>query len=738
MTKNKIIVVLYKNLLSMALNPNKIEETCTAFSRILSSGISARLVDAIAYIFETETNENELQKKIDFSKEIAAICVKEIDLDETSAIAALIYYSKPKESLEQQVIIEKFGAQVAGAINGLVKIPDIRLEKLSIQAENFIKLLLTISTDIRSVLIKLSEMLFLLRSLKDSEDELRFNTAQVIFSLYAPIAHRLGLYAIKTEMEDISLKYLNPDIYKQIAKKLEESKESRNKYIEEFISPLKKELQRNHIKCEIKGRPKSIFSIWNKMKTQHVEFDEVYDKFAIRVIIDTEPDNEKSECWRAYSIITDLYKPNPLRLRDWISSPKTTGYESLHTTVIGPQEKWIEVQIRTVRMDEIAEKGHAAHWKYKEKKEGSGSDWLKQMREALEKPNPETDEEHDRNKAMLYTDEIFIFTPEGDLRKLRAGYTVLDFAFSIHSGLGETCTGAIVNDRIVSYKHVLKNGDKVKILTSKNQRPRYEWLEIAKSQRARAKIKRALKSIDYKDSDQGKDMVKYKLNQLKIDYSESIIVRLVELFGFKSSVDFYQAVGSGKLEIQRIKKALAELENQVEKQKETREEISTEVTEFQNKTEIKDFLVIENNLQTIDYQMAKCCNPVPGDEIFGFISVSKGTRIHKKSCTNASDLLTRYPYRIIAARWNTENEMTRFMAQIRIVGEDRLGISNSITEIISKEFKLNLRALNIHVRKDNKFEGIIVTTVNNKQQLDELMNRLRKIEDIHSVNRVSK
>jgi guanosine-3',5'-bis(diphosphate) 3'-pyrophosphohydrolase len=405
--------------------------------------------------------------------------------------------------------------------------------------------------------------------------------------------------------------------------------------------------------------------------------------------------------------------------------------------VIGPEQKWVEVQIRTVRMDEIAEKGHAAHWKYKEKKEGSGSDWLAQIREALEKPEQLTDDEHDKNKAMLYTDEIFLFTPDGDLKKSRTGYTVLDFAFSIHSDVGEMCTGAIVNDKIVSIKQELKNGDHIKILTTKNQKPRYEWLEIVKSQRAKAKIKRVLKSTNYKDSELGKDIVKHKLSQLKIEFNDVNINKLSEQLAFKTSLELYQAAGSGKFDITRIKKAFAEIDAQTEKAKENKEQSNIEVSE-DNLVESKDFLIIENNLQTIDYQMAKCCNPIPGDEIFGFVTVSKGTKIHKRNCSNAKDMISRFPYRVIKAKWNNEAEMSKFMVQLRIIGRDNIGVTASITEIISKEFKLNLRGITIHPRKDNMFEGIIVTTVHNKKQLDDLINRLKRVEDVTNVMRISK
>ncbi|MDF1548129.1 MAG: RelA/SpoT family protein [Bacteroidales bacterium] len=721
----------------MARNYKNIENIHQAFLKLVKQENSEILKTCLQYVEIQNNNNEELLLELNKSFAVSKICINEINLDRTISIACILNYSLPRTLIKIDEIQEKFGARIANMILGLTKIPDIQLNKLNIQTENFIKLILTISPDITSILIKLAEMLHLLRELKNEEEEKQFPIASVISTLYAPIAHRLGLYAIKTEMEDLSMKYLHAEIYKEIAKKLEKTKDNRNSYIKSFIAPLKKELEKHKINCEIKGRPKSIHSIWNKMRTQGVDFEEVYDKFAIRVIIDSKPENEKTDCWRVYSIITDWYKPNPHRLRDWISSPKSSGYESLHTTVIGPEQRWVEVQIRTFRMDEIAEKGHAAHWKYKEKKEGSGADWLVEMREALEKPTQLTDIEHDKNKALLYTDEIFLFTPDGDLRKLRAGHTVLDFAFSIHSDIGETCTGAIVNDKIVSLKHCLKNGDHIKILTSKTQKPRYEWLEIVKSQRAKSKIKRALKSIDYKDSDIGKDILKHKLSQLKIIFNDVNINNLAEQLGYKSSVDLYQAVGSGKFELNKIKKAFAEISDETDKQKENKKAQTIEISEDTLITST-DFLIIENNLQTIDYQLAKCCNPIPGDDIFGFVTVSKGTKIHKRNCSNAKDMISRYPYRVIGAKWNTKSEMSKFMAHIRITGRDNIGVTNSITEIISKEFKLNLRGITIHPRKDNQFEGVIVTTVNSKKQLDDLINRLRRIEDIMSVTRISK
>ena len=708
------------------------------FLKLFKSDSNDQLREIFNYLSKSD-NYSKILPGLNSALEVGKICVEEFNMNPTIGITCILYFCVDFSEFSEKEFIEKFERKNFLIIQGLQKIPDIKPDKLNIQAENFIKLILTIVSDPNSILIKLATMLRNLRILKNAELDEVFHVASVVRSLYAPVAHRLGLYSVKTEMEDLTMKYLFPEIYLDIARKLENTKDRRNRYIEEFISPLKKELNKQNLSCEIKGRPKSINSIWNKMKTQGVEFEEVYDQFAIRIIIDSKPEHEKTDCWRVYSIVTDWYKPNPLRLRDWISSPKSSGYESLHTTVIGPDQKWVEVQIRTVRMDEIAEKGQAAHWKYKEKKDSQDSDWMSKIRSALENPvSDKDDEEHDRNKAMLYTDEIFVFTPEGDLRKLHTGYTVLDFAFSIHSNIGETCTGAIVNNKFVSIKHGLKNGDHVKVLTSKTQRPRQEWIDIVQSVRAKNKIKRFLKSISYKDSDEGKDLLKNKLNQLKLDYNEDNVKKLTEYFGFKTSLDLYQSIGSGKIEITKIKKAFADIALRETKLKEYSETNETVIGDFSKRPGGQDFLIIENNLQTIDYQLAKCCNPIPGDEIFGFITVSKGTRIHKRDCSNASDMISRYPYRVIQARWNKDAEISRFVAQIRVTGKDKIGVTNSITQIIANEFKLNLRALTIHPRKENTFEGIIVTTVNDKKQLDELIARIKRVDDILTVERFGK
>ncbi|MBN1253097.1 MAG: bifunctional (p)ppGpp synthetase/guanosine-3',5'-bis(diphosphate) 3'-pyrophosphohydrolase [Bacteroidales bacterium] len=711
------------------------------FSEVLNETDKVLFEKAINYVIKKKNiiDINELDC-LEKSLNIAKIGQEEMNSGISLIVSCILFYCFDNEVFNFDELQNEFNNEIADIVNGLYKSPNFELSKLNIQSENFIKLMLTISKDVRSILIKIAEYLYLLRNLNNKALTIQTKIAAEVSVLFAPIAHRLGLYAIKSEMEDLVMKYIHPQVYREIAKKLDKTKESRSKYIKQFISPLDSELKKSGLKCEIKGRPKSIFSIWNKMSKQDVDFEEVYDKFAIRIIIDSPLETEKDNCWKVYSIITDKYLPNPKRLRDWISTPKNSGYESLHTTVIGPEQKWVEVQIRTKRMDEIAEKGHAAHWKYKENREEKNkSEWLAKMREALEKPDESLKNEQDENKSNLYTDEIFIFTPKGDLKRLKAGYSVLDFAFSIHSSVGETCTGAIVNDKIVTIKHILKNGDNVKILNSKNQKPKYEWLEIVKSTRAKAKIKRAIKSVTYQDSDLGKELVKQKFSQLKIVYNDLNIRLLTEYFKIKSDIDFYQSIGSGKLDIHKIKKAFTDINEQVNEEKENvnEEDNLREIDDFKFKSN-QDYLIIENNLNTVDYYIAKCCNPIPGDEIFGFITVSKGTRIHKKSCPNAVDLLKRYPYRVVKARWNTKSDIDKFRVHIRIIGKDRIGISNSIMEIISKEFKLNLKGLNIQARKNDMFEGMLVTDIQSIKQLNTLIDRLKKIEDIFEVNRIIK
>ncbi len=705
------------------------------FLKLTDSSTHKHIDTAIEYCKLQNPENKNIDNYLQTALEVGKICINDINLSDDTLIVAVLYFTLNRENINIDDINEKFSANIANILKGLLRIPDIQSAKLDMQAENFIKLLLTINPDINSILIKLAEVLNTLRNVHTKPVEMQKNIASIVSHLYAPMAHRLGLYAIKTEMEDLSMKYLNNTAYKEIAHKLARSKNEREAYIKAFIAPIQKELDKQKIKCQIKGRPKSISSIWKKIKTQGVDFEEVYDKFAIRIIIDSEGKNEKNDCWRVYSIITDWYKPNPNRLRDWISSPKLSGYESLHTTVIGPEQKWVEVQIRTERMDEIAEKGHAAHWKYKEKKEGSGSDWLAEIRKSLEQTDAEKDEEQAKNKALLYTDEIFLFTPKGDLRKAKFGHTVLDFAFSIHSDIGEKCTGAIINDKIVPIKHKLKNGDNIKILTAKNQKPRYEWLEIVQSGRAKSKIRKALKIDSYKDSELGKDIIKYKLSQLKIEFNDANVHKMCKYFDFKSYIDLYQAVGVGKLDISKLKKAFVKPEPELAKS-----DIDYNTDSEENTKKLihsKDCLVIDDNLQSVDYQLSKCCNPIPGDEIFGFVTVSKGIKIHKTTCTNSKDMTSRYPYRIIKAVWKDNVELDNFMAKIKITGYDNVGASSEILQIIANDFNINIRSINTQVIKNNMFNAFVLMSISNKKQLYDLINRLQKINDVAEVVRVN-
>lgn len=658
----------------------------------------------------------------------------EIIINETGAgiktlCAAILYSIQSNETINLEEISKNISPEVADIIEGLLKIPTLNNEKFSKNTENFIKLLLTVSGDVRSILIRLVQQIHTMRNIADLPKEKQITAAQQTDQLFAPLAHRLGLYKIKTELEETAMKYTENEMYKNIAKKLSETKKTRDLYIQNFVEPINKKLQAEGLKFVLKGRPKSIFSIWNKMKKQNVSFEEVYDLFAIRVILEVELDKEKDVCWKVYSIITDKYRPNPKRLRDWISSPKAGGYESLHTTVLGPENKWIEVQIRTQRMDEIAEKGPAAHWIYKDSGKGSGTDWLTKMREAIENPQFDDEKSVSKAKAALYSPEIFVFTPEGDLRSLKPGYTVLDFAFSIHTKIGETCSGAIVNGIIKPLNHEIQNGDTVKILTNKNKKPNDEWLTIAKSTRVKNKIRQLLKIKSNKDAEAGKDTLKQKMAQLKIDFSEKSIQQLSDYFKLDSSIRLYQNIGDGKIDIHKIKKAFDEISKKNDTEEELKEIKTTENPENQ-KNKFKDYLLIDQNLTTLDYKLSKCCNPIPGDKIFGFITVAKGTRIHKESCPNAVDLKKRYPYRVVNAMWNDKNIAGNFITNIYIAGKDQTGITVAISNIISNDFKMKIKAIAINERKNDMFDGTVVVYAKDRTQILSLMERLKKIKDI--------
>ncbi len=658
--------------------------------------------------------------------EISGIIVKETGAGAASVIAASLFFLfKEKENY----IRENYDSSVYKLFIGLKKVPNFKTENTEKQTDNFIKLLLNITNDVRAILVLLAYQLYKMRNYKYLSENDKKQTLNLTKNIYIPLAHRTGLYNIKTELEETLMKYSEKEMYKFIAGKLQETKASRDLYIKNFIEPLKKMLKDAGYHFTIKGRPKSIHSIWNKMKTKEVTFEEVYDLFAIRIILKSDIKNEKTVCWNVYSLITNIYKPNPKRLRDWISSPKLSGYESLHTTVLGPENRWVEVQIRTERMDEIAEKGPASHWQYKSGKAGSGTDWLSKISEAIE--HPEENEIEDRSKLSLYSDDILVFTPNNDLLSMKKGYTLLDFAFAVHSKVGETCNGGIVNGKIQPLSYELQNGDIIKILTNKNKKPNPEWLEIAKGQRTKNKIKRALKSITYDAADIGKDLLKEKMERLKLSFNDVVVQKIADYFNYKTVLELFHNIGKGNIDLQKIKHAL-EFEKSVEKDTEHKNEIEKSLSQSEiSKTD--DFLLIGDNLSGVDYKLAKCCNPLPGDKIFGFVTVNKGTKIHKSTCPNAKEMFSRFPYRIIQAKWNKIDENSAFRATIFIYGIDKSGLTSEISKIIDDEFNMKLQAISLKSVSGNQFEGLVIIHVNNRKQLNDLIKRFRMIKGIKNV-----
>ncbi|TVR72428.1 MAG: bifunctional (p)ppGpp synthetase/guanosine-3',5'-bis(diphosphate) 3'-pyrophosphohydrolase [Marinilabiliales bacterium] len=669
---------------------------------------------------------------------VARIAVEEIGLGSTSVISALLHETVREGVNSLQDIEKDFGKPVRNIVEGLTKLSEISGMKTSLQAENFRKLLLTMSTDVRVILLKLADRLENMRNLEYSSAERQLKTASETFYLYAPLAHRLGLYNIKSEMEDLSMKYTNPDIYLDIDRKLRNTTTARNRFIREFTEPIKQELASQGFSFEIKGRTKSVYSIWNKMKRQQAEFSEVYDIFAIRIIIDTELKKEKADCWRVYSVVTDFYQPNTNRMRDWISVPKSNGYESLHTTVVGPGGKFVEVQIRTRRMDEIAEKGLAAHWKYK----GEGIDrglgeWLTHIREVLENPEPSALEFVDNFKLNLYSEEVFVFTPNGDLKRFPAGATVLDFAFEIHSDVGSTCVGAKVNGKNVPIKQVLQNGDQISILTSKNQRPKIDWLNWVVTAKARTKIKNSIKEERQVESDAGKELLSRRLKNWKIGFPDRIKTRVLKHYKVKTSFDFFYLIGSGRIDPADVKELIIRLEQKEREQAAGHPDESAEQELPADGVQVErqaDILIIDESLNNVDYKLARCCNPVFGDQVFGFVSVSDGIKIHRISCPNAPSMLSRYDYRVVKARWTSSPDTSSFQVMIRLSGIDEVGIVNRISDVVSKDLKMTLRSISID-SNDGMFDGVIRVIVKNKYQLDLL---LHKLSGIKAVNRASR
>jgi guanosine-3',5'-bis(diphosphate) 3'-pyrophosphohydrolase len=666
---------------------------------------------------------------------VAQIAAEEIGLGTTSIVCALLHDVVEDTDITLEDIEREFGKKTAKIIDGLTKISGVFDYNSSLQAENFRKMLLTLADDVRVILIKLADRLHNMRTMDFMPRQKQLKIASETIYLYAPLAHRLGLYAIKSELEDLSMKYLEPDTYKYIATQLNEKKAERTLFIKRFVEPINEILAEQGLTADIYGRPKSIHSIWNKMKSKNIPFDEVYDLFAIRIILDSNPENEKADCWKAYSIVTDLYRPNPDRLRDWVSSPKGNGYESLHTTVMGPKGQWVEVQIRTQRMNEIAEKGFAAHWKYKESSNDNGLDqWIMKVREMLNNPEANALDFLDDFKMNLFSDEIFIFTPKGALLQLPLGATALDFAFEIHTDVGAKCIGAKVNHKLVPLSYKLQNGDQVEIITSSKQTPKEDWLNIVVTAKAKSKIKSSLKEEKRKIAEQGKETLERKLKSLKITYNTDNLNKLTYFFKLPSTQELFINIANGKIELKDLKDYLAsekEIENRGSSEKSDNQKIEALLSRVKGPE--SDILLIGEDLQKIDYTLAACCNPIPGDDVFGFVTVNEGIKIHRTNCPNAAQLMANYGYRVVKAKWNRQQELT-FLTGLHIIGIDDVGLINNITKVISGDFKVNMRSITVDT--DNGiFDGSIMIFVNDKEHLDNLIKNLLEVKGVTGVTR---
>lgn len=665
---------------------------------------------------------------------VAQIAAEEIGLGTTSIVCALLHDVVEDTDITLDDIEREFGKKVAKIIDGLTKISGVFDYNSSLQAENFRKMLLTLADDVRVILIKLADRLHNMRTMDFMPRDKQLKISSETVYLYAPLAHRLGLYTLKSELEDLSMKYMEPVTYKFIARQLNEKKAERENFIKDFIAPINEILNEQGLDADLYGRPKSIHSIWTKMRKKNIPFDEVYDLFAIRIILNSKPENEKSDCWKAYSIVTDLYRPNPDRLRDWISSPRANGYESLHTTVMGPRGQWVEVQIRTKRMNEIAEKGFAAHWKYKEEPNtDSGLDqWIHKVRELLSNPEANALDFLDDFKMNLFSDEIFIFTPKGSLIQLPIDATALDFAFEIHTDIGASCIGAKVNHKLVPLSYKLQNGDQVEIITSGKQSPKEDWLSFVVTAKAKSKIKSSLKEEKRKIAEQGKEILERKLKSLKVTYNTDNLYKLAYYFKLPTTLDLFFNVAQGKIDVKQLKEFVASekvVENKPEKIDFTyNEQLSKKV-----KGDDSDTLLIGEDLQKLDYKLSACCNPIPGDDVFGFVTVGDGIKIHRTNCPNAAKLMSNYGYRIVKAKWNSQKELA-FLTGLHITGIDEVGLINQITTVISSDFKVNMRSITVDTN-EGIFEGSIMVYVNNTRHLDNLIAKLKEVVGVTSVTR---
>jgi guanosine-3',5'-bis(diphosphate) 3'-pyrophosphohydrolase len=667
------------------------------------------------------------------SIEVAQIVVQEVGLGVDSVIAALLHNVYYQESTTK-LVEPRFGRSVSSILEGMAKINSMGTDTVELHSENYRKLMLAMAGDVRVILVKIADRLQVMRLLDSQTEAVRTKISVETSYLYAPLAHRLGLYYINSELLDLCLKYQNPEAYKTVALRLKETDRERANFVAEFVKPIEAKLNARGFSFDMKARTKSINSIWRKMQTQKVEFDEVMDLFAIRVILNSELANEKSDCWQVYSVVTEEYQSNPKRMRDWITIPKSNGYESLHATVLGPHGKWVEVQIRTRRMDEIAEKGLAAHWKYKG---GSGTSemekWLANVREILENPDLNMVDFIDDFKMNVYADEIFVFTPKGDLRKLSVGATLLDFAYEVHSGVGDRCVGGKVNGKNVTLRHKLQNGDQISVDTANHQRPKMDWLDFVVTSKAKNRIKASLNEDVKREAENGKEILFRKVKNWKIEYNDESIRKLLKHFKFKLAQDLYYNVSIGKIDPLEIKDLL------VEKKEESAKLLVADMLPKEKVQELEfssgdDYLVIDNNLKNVIYKLAPCCNPIFGDDIFGFVTIGEGIKIHRSSCPNAPQMIERYPYRFIKAKWQETKKKSSFQATIRISGTDEMNIVGQISHVVSKDIGVQMRSINID-SSNGAFDGTLRVFVNGLDHLDFLMNKLKSINGVVSVSR---
>ena len=670
----------------------------------------------------------------------ALLLSRYVGADRNMIIATLLYQICSDDYFSLEDVKAEFGDDVRSIIHGLKNVADLYKKQTTQRDENFSKLMMAFAENIRVIIIMIVDRLALMKAINHHPNQkFVFDIASESLYLYAPLAHRLGLYKIKSELEDMSLKYTNRDLYTQIAHKLNESKQERDKYIAEFIAPIKKKLEDDGFKFEIKGRTKSIYSIWNKMRKQNAELKDIYDLFAIRIIIDTPLKNERSDCWKAFAIVTDMFKPNPSRLKDWISIPKPNGYESLHTTVTGPGQRWVEVQIRTQRMDEIAEKGLAAHFKYKGvKSEKSLDDWMANVRDLLETSGKDTPEIMKKMNMDVYDKEVFIFTPKGDLFRLPLGATILDFAFAIHSKIGCTCIGGKVNGKTHKINYELKNGDTVEVLTSSTQQPKQQWLSIVTTSKAKNKIRQSLNEISNRSAEFAKELLQRRFKNRKIEIEEAILTKVIKRLGYKTATDFYNEISSEKLDIGQIVDSYVALK---EKEDETQQIASSRsAQEFVmqppalSSSESSDVVIIGEGIKGINFKLSKCCMPIQGDDIMGFIASDGAIKIHKRGCPNARHLMNRYPYRTIKAAWSEIVGDNQFAVPLSIIGNDDIGIVNNITSLITKEKSVSLRSIAID-SNDGLFQGRLVVGVNDTVSLNNLIKKITAIKGVKDVRR---